>query len=202
MNAAYRPTMLLVGIAAIFVFITGCGAPAAPKEPPPAQPKVTGATKAWQADGIIEEAEYSRQQKIGEIEIYTRLEGDSVMIGLKAKTNGWIALGIDPEDKMKGADMLLCYVQDGKAAVVDMYSTGPFGPHPPDASQGGTQDVTVVGGSRTDGVTAIEFQRKLNTGDSKDKPLKPGENKILWAIGETTDITAKHSRRGYGILSL
>jgi hypothetical protein len=192
---------MIICVAALFIFITGCGGPA-PKANPPAQQSATNATKTWQADGIIDEAEYSQLQKVGEVDIFTRVEGEVVMIGLRAKTTGWIALGIDPEDKMKGADMLLCYVKDGKATVVDMYSTGTFGPHPPDDKQGGAQDVTVMGGSQKDGVTIVEFQRKLNTGDSKDKPLKKGENKILWGIGDSTDVTAKHSRRGYGILTL
>jgi hypothetical protein len=86
--------------------------------------------------------------------------------------------------------------------VEDMFSTGMFGPHPPDDKQGGTSDVTMVSGSEKDGVTIIEFKRKLVTGDTLDKPLKLGENKIIWAIGDTKEISMKHSRRGYGILTL
>jgi hypothetical protein len=124
------------------------------------------------------------------------------MMALRAQTTGWVAIGIEPEDKMKGADILLCYVKDGQARVVDMYSTGTYGPHPPDEQQGGVNDVTMVGGSLKDGVTVVELRRKLNTGDSKDKQLRPGENKVIWAIGDTPDPAVKHSRRGYGTLVL
>jgi len=113
-----------------------------------------------------------------------------------------MSLGIDPEDKMKGADIWMCYIKDGKAAVVDMYSTGPYGPHPADEQQGGKSDITMISGTQQDGVTIVEFKRKLNTGDSKDKPLKLGENKVMWGIGDSNEINLKHSRRGYGTLEL
>lgn len=189
----------------LLIVLAGCGGKppinqSAPSQPSP--PPIMKITQGWQSDGVISDGEYSRYQRIGEIDVFTRVEGDSVMIALRAQTVGWMALGIDPEDKMKGADMLLCYVKDSQAAVVDMYSTGTFGPHPPDDKQGGTADAAMVSGTQKDGVTVVEFKRKLNTGDGKDKPLKLGENKVLWAIGDSTDIAAKHSRRGYGTLVL
>ena len=75
-------------------------------------------------------------------------------------------------------------------------------PHPPDDQQGGKNDVTVFGGSKKDGVTIIEFERKLVTGDSKDKIIKTGDNKIIWAVGDAEAATGKHVKRGTGILKL
>lgn len=188
----------------LLLIVTGCGGKSTNTQAATAKnlPPVTKITQDWQSDGVITDGEYSNYQKVGELDVFTRVEGDSVMIALRAQTIGWLALGIDPEDKMKGADMLLCYVKDNQAAVVDMYSTGTFGPHPPDDKQGGTPDITMVSGTQKDGVTLVEFKRKLNTGDSKDKPLRLGENKVIWAIGDSPDIAAKHSRRGYGTLIL
>jgi hypothetical protein len=78
------------------------------------QPSVSLNPVSWQSDGIISENEYTRYQKIGEIDVFSRLEGDSVMFALKANTAGWLSLGIDPENKMQGADILMCYVKDAK----------------------------------------------------------------------------------------
>lgn len=161
-----------------------------------------GAATDWKPDGIISENEYAKVQKIGEIEASTRIEGDEIMMALKAKTTGYIALGIDPEQIMKGADMIFGYVKDGKVYAEDTYCTGVFGPHPADTAQGGAMNLQMVGGNEENGVTIIEFKRKLDTGDKTDKPLKIGRNKVIWATSNRDDINQKHNQRGSGTLVL
>lgn len=151
---------------------------------------------------MIRPNEYANYQKIGELDVYTRVKADIAYIAIAAQTTGWIAIGIDPESSMKGADIIMGAVVDNKANMVDMYSTGPFGPHPLDIAQGGVNDVTEWGGTEINGVTTIEFKRKLNTGDKLDKSLKLGDNKVIWGVGETDDLKSKHSRRGEARLLL
>lgn len=201
----------------VVLVIAGCGGDKpAPAKPEPAKPAATvpvapnpssGPALAekpgdWKADGVISDREYSQKQVFGELEVYSRIDGDVVRMALKAKTNGYVAIGFDPTDRMKDADMVMGYVKDGKAFVADMFSTGPTGPHPPDDQQGGRNDVTVFGGSKKDGVTILEFERKRMTGDSKDKEIKKGDNKIIWAIGDAETFTGRHSKRGGGVLKL
>lgn len=197
MPGALLATLLIV------VAIAGCGGQKTPVQPTaPSSPAAAKISQEWKADGVIGDGEYAQMQKIGELEVFSRIEGDSIMLALKAPTKGWLALGIDPEEKMKGADMIFGYVKDGQAVIFDMYSTGPVGPHPPDDKQGGTADITAAGGNHKDGVLVLEVKRKLNTGDGRDKPLKIGDNKIIWAIGDAADANVKHSRRGSGTLML
>lgn len=184
------------------MLLAGCGAKQNPAPSVPQPPAAAQISQDWKSDGIIGDGEYADRKMIGEIEVFTRVEGNSAMIAMRARTTGWLALGIEPEDKMKGADIWMCYIKDGKAVVVDMLSTGVYGPHPADEQQGGKSDVAMVSGTQQDGFTTIEFQRLLNTGDNKDKSLKMGENKVIWAIGDSSEISAKHSRRGYGALEL
>lgn len=192
---------VVLTVAAI-ALLTGCSAKENPAQNAPPQSAMPQVAKAWNSDGVISDGEYTTKKMIGEIEVSTKVEGDSVMVAMKARTTGWMSLGIDPEDKMKGADIWMCYVKDGKAEVIDMYSTGPYGPHPADEKQGGKADVTMISVMQQDGNTIIEFKRKLETGDSKDKPLKMGENKVMWGVGDSSDPSMKHSRRGYGTLEL
>lgn len=175
------------------------GATAAPTEK-----KISLAEKPgeWKADGVINNNEYSKQQVFGDLEIYSRVDGDVVRIAMKAKTDGYVALGFDPSERMKDADIVLGGVKEGKAFLYDMYSTGVTGPHPPDEQQGGKSDIAVFGAGKIDGVTVVEFERKLVTGDAKDKPIKIGDNKIIWAIGDSPDIAARHVKRGGGVLKL
>lgn len=196
------PRALLATLTIVFV-LAGCGGPKTPVQSPAAPSIAAGkVSQEWKADGVVGDGEYAQMQKIGELEVFSRIEGDSAMLALKAQAKGWLALGIDPEDKMKGADMIFGYVKDGQPVIFDMYSTGPVGPHPPDDQQGGTADITAAGGSHKDGVLILEVKRKLNTGDGKDKPLKIGDNKVIWAIGDAADASVKHSRRGSGTLVL
>ena len=124
------------------------------------------------------------------------ITGDTVWFGIQATTTGWVALGIDPQIAMNGADMVFGWVSAGKATVLDQYSTGMFGPHPDDTSLGGTMDILSSAGSEQAGTTTIEFSRKLVTGDAHDKAVPTsGTLKIIWAIGNA-DGVSPHAAKG------
>ncbi len=189
----------------LLVFSVSCGAPApvpAPTLPPvPTAPQLPLASK-WVADGIINMGEYAGTKTYGDYEIHWASDGGNVYIAMKAKTSGWVAMAVQPGSRMKDADIVFGFVKDGKAIVYDLFSTGDFGPHPPDIELGGTSDVLEFGGREEDGYTIIEFKRALNTGDKYDKPLAKGVNKIIWAYGSDDSLTPKHINRGYGELEL
>jgi hypothetical protein len=99
---------------------------------------------------------------------------------------------------MKEADMVVGWVEEGgKAVIRDEYSTGDFGPHEIDEAAGGRNDILDSGGAFRGGRTILEFRRKLDTGDEKDKPLPTDRDvTLIWAIGKTDDPAKKHGRRG------
>ncbi|MDR3591248.1 MAG: DOMON domain-containing protein [Negativicutes bacterium] len=195
-------TLVLV----LSLIVLGCAGSAATPPPaaPPApqasakEPGVSSSPAQWQSDGIIADKEYTSHQKIGDIDVYSRVSGDTVLFGLRAETQGYLAIGIGAEDKMKGADILMGFIKDGQATVSEVHSTGPYGPHP--AVQAST--VGQVSGSLKDGVMTIEFSRKLDPGGADTKPLKIGENQLIWALGPGMDIEKKHGRRGSGTITL
>jgi len=180
--------------------------PAAPAQPSPpvSQPAAgsAGTSAAWVPDGTITQGEYQKSKSYGDYEINWSADSEFVYIGMKAKTDGWVAVGFGAEQFMKNADILEGYIGDGKAAVADMFSTGEFGPHPADVQQGGTDDILQFGGKREGGTTVIECKRKLDTGDKFDKPLVKGANKIIWAFGADDQSTKKHTVRGAGEIDL
>jgi hypothetical protein len=177
-------------------------APAATTAPTEKKILLTEKPGEWKADGVISDNEYGKMQVFGDMEVYSRTDGDTIRIAMRAKTDGYVALGFDPSERMKDADIVLGGVKEGKAFLYDMYSTGVTGPHPPDEQQGGKNDILVFGAGKTDGVTVVEFERKLVTGDAKDKAIKIGDNKIIWAIGDSPDIAARHVKRGVGVLKI
>jgi hypothetical protein len=86
--------------------------------------------------------------------------------------------------------------------VYDLFSTGDFGPHPPDIEQGGVNNILEFGGKEEGGYTTIEFKRALDTGDRYDRAFVRGSNKIIWSYGSSDSLAMKHINRGYGELEL
>jgi hypothetical protein len=163
---------------------------------------VSAQTGTWVSDGKISDNEYTSCQSIGDLKVFTRVSGDSVLFGLKAVTEGYISLGIDPEGDLRDVDMIMCAIKEGSVVVSDNTGSGKHFPHPADIELGGKMDLTDISGSR-DGLNVVyEFKRKLDTGDSRDRELKTGENRVIWAVGKTDDFAGPHTRKGSGSLIL
>lgn len=194
---------LILGIALVSGFACGGGEPTA--TPTPAvtpSPTSTPITVEWSADGIITPGEYSGTNTYGNYEIHWSSDEHNIYIGMRAKTDGWVSLGIQPGSRMRDADMIFGFVQDSGTTVYDLFSTGDFGPHPPDTDLGGTYDVIESGGGEEGEYTTIEFKRLLNTGDEYDNELFNGVNKIIWAYGSADEMSLQHTARGYGEIDL
>jgi hypothetical protein len=156
----------------------------------------------FNADGTIMPGEYANNVTYDDYELYWNNDDQYVYIGIKAKTTGFVAVGIQPGVTMLDADIILGYVLNGQAQVFDMYSTGAFGPHPQDTELGGTDDVLSPAGTEDGEYTVIEFKRALDTGDKYDNALVKGANKIIWAYGPNKDPNLKHTARGYGQIEI
>lgn len=157
-------------------------------------------TTPFKADGVITDGEYTSKQTYdnGNYELQWTSDIENIYIAVKAKTTGFVSIGIQPGTTMKDADIVFGFVKDGKAQVFDLFSTGSFGPHPPDIELGGTNDIFEFGGKEDGGYTIIEFKRSLKTNDKNDNEIVKGLNKIIWAYGTADALDIKHSVKGYG----
>ncbi len=153
-------------------------------------------------DGKISDGEYKFNVELDgdEYILHWRINDNIIKIALEAETTGWVAIGFEPTSKMKDADMVFGWVDSrGEPFILDAYSQGEFGPHPPD----GNDDILTYGGSEKNGKTIIEFERYLTTDDFEDKNIpKDGEFNIIWAVGGDDDFTSSHTNRGYGTIDL
>jgi hypothetical protein len=166
-------------------------------------PEITAVRPSpFHPDGVITPGEYSDNQTYGDYQLFFKNDDQYVYMGIKAKTTGFVAVGIQPGVTMLNADIILGYVLNGQAQVFDMYSTGAFGPHPQDTELGGTDDVLNPAGTEDGQYTVIEFKRALDTGDKYDNVLVKGTNKIIWAYGPNKDPNLKHTARGYGQIEI
>ena len=197
---------LLLGL---LLFSSGC---IQPEKAPVVEEKA--ATQGWKADGIVGDSEYSRSMLLqaparqgysgGEMQISWKNDPEYLYLALNGSTDGWLAIGFEPQEWMKNADIILASVQGGKATVLDEYCTGNYGPHIEDTLLGGTNDIAEFGGSKGSGRTVIELKRKLNTGDKFDKAFSPGQTiSIIWALSQNQELSHKHNvAYGEGIMTL
>lgn len=129
-------------------------------------------------------ADYPHSLTAEKITFDWKVDGDTLAVRLSAPTAGWVAVGFNPVKRMQGANMVLGYVKKGKVKVFDEIGTKPI-QHAKDDKQGGTDNVTLVGGSEENGTTTIEFTIPLNSGDAQDGVIDPaGETVVLLAYGE------------------
>ncbi|MFX0052495.1 MAG: DOMON domain-containing protein [Candidatus Hodarchaeota archaeon] len=157
-------------------------------------------------DGIINLDEYSDSKSFydGNFILYWQIEGDIIYLGFIGTTNGWVTIGIEPTVSMLDADMIFGWVNmNSTVEILDCFSTGKYGPHPPDTELGGTNDILAYNGSEDSGKITIEFSRKLAPGDEYDKEIPAtGEVNIIWALGPSDNYLDKHTRKGAGTMSM
>ncbi|MFX0151679.1 MAG: DOMON domain-containing protein, partial [Candidatus Hodarchaeota archaeon] len=157
-------------------------------------------------DGIISNGEYAFNSTFanGDYTLYWENIESEIYIGIVAKTSGWVALGIDPILMMQDADMIFGWINNtGDVIIIDAFSTGLTGPHPPDIDLGGTDNILEFNGTETNEVTTIEIKRLLNTEDEYDKDIPTsGTVKIIWAFGASDSFGEQHIKRGSAQLTL
>ncbi|MCX7788161.1 MAG: cytochrome and DOMON domain-containing protein [Spirochaetes bacterium] len=165
-----------------------------------------GSLYGVELDGVILGGEYDTEYLFqdGAFKVYLKVESPYIFVGIEAQTTGWVGIGFDPVSVMDQADMVIAWIDSGgKVHALDCFSTGLFGPHPPDTDLGGTNDLRAFGGKEERGKTVVEFQKPLKTSDSFDKPIDPTKLlKIIWAYGETDGFDDIHIAAGSAEIDL
>lgn len=154
-------------------------------------------------DGVVTDGEYRNSLDADGFQVHWMNDSSVLHVGLVSPGTGYLAIGFDPDRRMKGANYILGAVNGIAISMRDDYGTGTTS-HEADTSQGGTHDILEAAGREVGGRTMFEFAIPLNSGDPLDKPLEPGLTyQILVAYHTTNDsFNAKHSRRGAGEIRL
>jgi hypothetical protein len=155
-------------------------------------------------DGVISAGEYAHKSTFGPLTVYWSNDSKYLYLAMEADTTGWLSIGLDYDNGMAGANYLIGAIVDGKVVVEDSFGNSQGRTHhSPDTSLGGTNDIVAFGGSYTGGITRLEAQIPLDSGDKYDKPLKPGQAvPVILAIGSTNDLTSMHPFTSYGLIQL
>jgi len=177
---------VIIGLAVVAGL--GCSGNYGSKGTPAAAPQAAQTRTIQEADapqstqGAESAAGYS-MKKAGDITLWWQVDGKMLHVKVSAPTTGWVAVGFDPKSHMEGANLILGYVKDGQVHIEDDYGVAQYA-HASDVSLGGRDNVTDAAGTESGGVTQISFTVPLDSGDSKDRPLVPGQTcKIILAHG-------------------
>ncbi len=158
----------------------------------------------WKPDGRIEPGEYSYNFSSGDFSTFFRVENGTLFVGIMAQTHGWLAVGFGGGPGMKDTDIVIAYVLPNRTVRIrDDYSTGFAGPHNPDTSYGGEEDILSYGGSEKGDFTIVEFSRKLDTGDPYDFTVPLNRSfRVIWAYGIVDDFLSDHTNAGQFYVAL
>ena len=130
------------------------------------------------------------------------VDGDVLKLKISAPVTGWVAVGFNPTNKMKDADIIIGYVDDGELFIEDHYGNTAIS-HRPDERGNGTNDIFSASGRESGGTTELSFSIPLDSGDSRDQPLVEGQEvKVIFASHTADRITAKHNRRTSTVITL
>ena len=154
-------------------------------------------------DGIIQTGEYAHAMEAGGFRVFWSNDAAILRMGLFSPGTGYVAIGLDPDHRMQGANYIIGTVRDGQVDVRDDYGLGPL-THGADTDHGGVDNILASAGKELNGQTTIEFVIPLDSGDPLDKPLVPGETyEILVAFHASSDtFSTRHSQRGSGEIRL
>ncbi|XP_071958200.1 DBH-like monooxygenase protein 1 homolog [Antedon mediterranea] len=108
-----------------------------------------------------------------------RVDGEDILFEMSAVTRGYVAVGFSPNGGMPGSDIVVGWVNNGKAFVSDRYAND-FKKPEADSSQ----DYELLYGYEKNGKTTIGFTRKLHTCDPKDYTITGDTSRIIWAIND------------------
>ena len=137
-------------------------------------------------DGKITAGEYRNLYYSNPIRmsLYWSIVGDTLYIGLKAPAEGWLAINFMQMGGAIHGDTIIGFVESGlfsdKLELADQVAPedGHF-PHMDDTGVGGKDNILAKDGTEKNGVTVIEFSRKLNTGDENDTAIMEGMGTMI-----------------------
>jgi hypothetical protein len=139
--------------------------------------------------GELRAAEYQHSLTVDQMTFAWSVVGENLAVKLSAPTTGWVAVGFNPTDMMKDANIIIGYVKDGKVEVSDDFGTQPT-QHAADSKREGADNVTLIGGSETGTTTTLEFSIPLKSGDPNDGVIDPkADTKVMLAYGPDRDST-------------
>ncbi|VVC90355.1 unnamed protein product [Leptidea sinapis] len=105
----------------------------------------------------------------------------SITFRLEARTRGYVGLGFNSARNMRGADLVVAWVDDrhGNAQLLDCHGLT----FEDRAVADEVQNYELISGYQNETHTTLEFRRQLDTCDRQDFVIGEDTTQLLWALG-------------------
>ena len=120
-------------------------------------------------------------------------QGNRILIEMSAPTNGWVTVGFNDQDRIKGAYLLMGRVLNKQAEVVEHYTIAPGNYHHIEAL-GVKPAVQQVFSEQKDGKTTLKFSLPIEAASKYQKSLKAGQSYIM-ILAYSSDTDFQHHSR-------
>ncbi|XP_011550979.3 MOXD1 homolog 1 [Plutella xylostella] len=126
-------------------------------------------------------AHSERLDESGDVVIRWVNSDSSITFRVEAKTKGYVGIGFNARRNMRGADLVVAWVDDrnGNAQILDCH--GPEIDNIAVADE--VQNYELISGYQNETHTTIEFRRQLDTCDRQDFLIGDDTTQVLWALG-------------------
>ncbi|MEL6924411.1 MAG: DOMON domain-containing protein [Bacteroidota bacterium] len=92
------------------------------------------------------------------MQVSWQLRGDYLEVEVFGPTDGWVAIGFNEKSGLKGTNLIMANVVDGKATVADHYIVGVGDPRKIKDLDGGRAHIDQVSGSEGSEGTSVKFR--------------------------------------------
>lgn len=139
-----------------------------------------------------------KSERVGDMEVRWQVDDGNLYFEVSAPTSGWIAVGFNPEKKMKDADVIIGCVKEGGEVVIEDHFGTSMVSHTLDTELGGENQINDPEGSEENGVTTLKFVIPLDSGDAYDTVMVPGNTyTMIVAFGADDNMKQRHSFRDH-----
>ena len=130
------------------------------------------------------------------LQIYFDIDSTDITMAIQCMKPGvYFAIGFGSTG-MAGSDIWAFTISSNQIQASDRYGAGYFTPAT-DTSNGGTNDLVLLGYELTPSYSLVKFKRALNTGDSNDYVLSQGTVDMIYAVGPSASLAYHGPTRGY-----
>ncbi|XP_073708793.1 DBH-like monooxygenase protein 2 homolog [Garra rufa] len=121
----------------------------------------------------------------------------TIMFEVTVNTSGWVGFGFSPKGGMTGADIVIGGVGPDGSYFSDRHAGGNA---MPEVDQ--LQNYKLLSLTESNGKTVMKFQRSIDSCDKDDLTITDLPMKLIYAYGQTDDITYHSTQRGTKELNL
>jgi hypothetical protein len=136
---------------------------------------------------------YTYKITLEKIQFNWSIDNDNLKIKLQAQTPGWVGIGFNPTEGMKGANFILGSVKDGAATITNQHGISKT-LHRKNTDLGGANRIINPSGTSNNTQTVIGFAIPYKAGDKLNKPINMNEDTtVLLAYGQSKQLAQVHS---------